>query len=341
HLHEALPQDGDPTLPQQRLISAKPAGLVPRDREAESRFERRILVGDVVTPVAIALLDAAGRHRVISRMLEAERDTGLEKALIDVRDAFARYVEFPAEFADVGDAARAHMRIADLDLARPAERMRGIRQIRSRQLFEQLPATWAHETEHRDAGRDVRDRAPRTRLRGDRLSQPSEVARLANRGSDDQILEFGRARNRQIRLDTAGVIEPLRVDDAADGHIEVRGRHAAKNAAGVRALYEEFCEARLIEQCDRALGRKTLIAARFEPVLPAIGIFILGLRTGRTVPVRPLPSRGLAHAGSGCDEPVVQHRAPRTACAAVLVIRPMHRIEKSQRLDGPVMQVAT
>jgi hypothetical protein len=54
-------------------------------------------------------------------------------------------------------------------------------------------------------------------LRLDRAPQPGEVARLANRGSHDQIFLSAGARDRQIRLDAAGVVEPLRIDDAADG----------------------------------------------------------------------------------------------------------------------------
>ncbi len=43
---------------QQRFAADEAAGFVELDREAEPGLERRVLVGDVVAPVPVGLLDA-------------------------------------------------------------------------------------------------------------------------------------------------------------------------------------------------------------------------------------------------------------------------------------------
>ena len=70
-LHQALGAPGR-LLAQQRLTADEAAGFVPLDRESEARLQRRVLVGDVMAPVPVGLLDAQGVERVVARMHEPE-----------------------------------------------------------------------------------------------------------------------------------------------------------------------------------------------------------------------------------------------------------------------------
>ena len=104
-------------LRQQRVAADERHRLVERAREAEAGLERRVLVADVVPPVAIRLLEAQriegmepGERQPIARRLgdHVEHRPG----------ELGRDVQLEAELADVGDALRAHQRIAELDLLR-------------------------------------------------------------------------------------------------------------------------------------------------------------------------------------------------------------------------------
>ena len=66
----------------------------------------------------------------------------------DRQGELGRDVQLAAQLADVGDAVRAHQRIAELDLARGAEREGGVRQIGGRQRRQQIAALRAHDAEH-------------------------------------------------------------------------------------------------------------------------------------------------------------------------------------------------
>ncbi len=96
------------------------ARLVPGDAEAEAGGERVVLGADVVAPVAVALLGAAGVHGVVAGVGQPELPAGLDDPVEDVGRELGRDVELPAQLADIGDPAGADPGVADLQLARGA-----------------------------------------------------------------------------------------------------------------------------------------------------------------------------------------------------------------------------
>ena len=169
--------------------------------------------------------------------------------------------------------------------------------------------------------------------------EPGEVAGLGDGRGDHQIALLGEARDGEVGLDAAAFIEPLGVDDAAERHIHLAGREAVQHRAGVPTLHQIFGEAGLVEQGHIVAHRTALRARVLEPVLATVRIGVLLLDTGRCEPVGALPTRGLAHAGARGDQAVVQRRTPRATRRLVLVVRPVHGVEQTQRLDRTVAQI--
>ena len=277
---------------------------------------------------------------MIARVLETESRARLGETLEDIEHLLGRDVELPPELAHVGDAARAYARVADLDLARPTEGMGFVRQIGAGHRGQQRAALRTHHAEHGDARGDIGRGAVQRRVIVQVAGQPSEIAGLADRRSDDEVARLGEPRDGEVGLDAAAIVEPLRVDDAAHRHIHLAGREAVEHRTGVPALDEVLGEAGLVEERDIVAHRAALGARVLEPVLAAVGVFVLRLDAGWREPVRALPARGLAHAGARGDQAVVQRRAARAARRPVLVVRPVHRVEQPQRLDRAVAQVA-
>ncbi len=149
----------------------------------------------------------------------------------------------------------------------------------------------------------------------------------------------GLAGHRQVGLDGATIVEPLRVDDPPDRDGHVVGAHLVEHPLRVRSLHEELAERRQVEQTDALTDRLMLLPRVGEPVLSAVAVVVLGLDAVRGIPVGPLPAGHDAEAGTSLGQPVVQDRAPSAAGRLGLAVRPVHRVEQSQRLDRPVPQV--
>ena len=169
--------------------------------------------------------------------------------------------------------------------------------------------------------------------------EPGEVAGLRDGRGDHQIALFGKARDGEVGLDATAFVEPLCVDDATDRHIHLAGREAVQHRTGVPTLHDVFGEAGLVEQGHVVAHRTALGTRVLEPVLTAVRISVLRLDAGRREPVGPLPARGLAHAGPRGDQAVVQRRTPCATRRLVLVVRPVHGIEQTERLDRTVAKV--
>ncbi len=103
-------------------ITAQELALVPVDGETESGFDRGVLVGDVVTPVTHARLEAKRVHGVEAGMHETVFCTGLDDRVVDGTGIVVGDVQLPAEFADIAHAQREHGSTGDLDLSAPTER---------------------------------------------------------------------------------------------------------------------------------------------------------------------------------------------------------------------------
>ena len=163
---------------------------------------------------------------------------------------------------------------------------------------------------------------------------------MADGRSDDHEFIRGETRDGQVGFDAAVLIQPLRVDDAARGNIDVRARQTVQEGASVFTLHEEFREAGLVEQGDGIAHCEAFFAAVVEPVLAAIAVFVLRVGARRGIPVRAFPTSGLTHAGARGHETVVQRRAARATRGLVLVVRPVHGVQQAQRFHGAVVQIA-
>src|SRR4029077_15915512 len=122
----------------------------------------------------------------------------------------ARQVQLVTELADVADAMSSHVRHTDLDCALGCERERRIRDVIGGKGLQEGPSPRPHHSKTRLAARHVDCRT--SRLLGHATLEPSDIA--AKRGGTryDEKRRLRKARHRDIGLDAAAIIEPLRVN---------------------------------------------------------------------------------------------------------------------------------
>src|SRR5262245_64347125 len=122
-----------------------------------------------------------------------------------------RHVQFVTKLANIADAMGPYVGHADLERALCGERQCRIRDVVGGNCLEEDPSPWPHHAETRLAARHVDCGA--ARLLGDVTFEPGDIA--AKRGGT-RYGEKGclrQPRYRDVGLDAAARIQPLRVDD--------------------------------------------------------------------------------------------------------------------------------
>jgi len=121
------------------------------------------------------------------------------------------------------------------------------------------------------------------------------------------------ARQRHVRLDTAALIEPLRVDRAADRHVDVVGGHEVQRLDGVRPADQKLAVTGLVDEQRRVARRQALPLDLRKPRLQAEARLI-GNRGARPVVIqRDLPSDALPHDRAGGEQAIVHGQVPHLA----------------------------
>src|SRR5437763_10425383 len=322
----------------ERLEADEAPGLVPGDGKLQAGLERCVLVADVVAPVPIRLFHAQTVQGMVAREAQSEGLTGADDHVVYGLRELRGNVQLVAELSDVRDPAGPYPRVAQIDDPGCGERKRSSGTVRIRARRQQLAAARPHETEHRiRRGRVECDGA---RVLRNAAAQPGEIARVRRARGDDEECVLGLARDREVGLDAAALIQPLRIDDPADRHVDVIGADPSEHHRRIAAPEHELGERGLIEQAHPFTYRLVLPGRLSEPVLAAVAVFVTRLSPRGREPVRALEARHLSEAGPRCSEAVVQGRLAHPARGLGLPERPMHRIEQAERLDRALAQVA-
>ncbi len=249
-----------------------------------------------------------------------------------------RHVELPAELADIGQAAGAQPRMAEVDLAAGGEGEALVREILRRQALQQRPRVRPHQRQHRRGRGDVVEKD--ARALGQMAPQPGQVAALRDGEGHHHELGLGKPGDGDVGLDPAELVQPLGVDHPAHAHVDLVGADPVQPGAGIGAGDQVFDEAGLVEQ-RHVLGRvAAFLADRPEPARSAVGIFHLVPVAGRAEEARPFPARRLGHPGAGRQQPVVERAAADAAGGLELAVRPVHVEEQPQRLGRALGEVA-
>jgi hypothetical protein len=163
-LDETLGRDASSLGGEEGVASAEAAGLVPRDGKAEPDLEQAVGVIDVVTPVAVALLQAQARQRLEPDPAQSEGLARAQKYVVDVGGHLRRDGEFIAEFPDVSDPGAGGHGIPEVDRADAPEAQGSVADIGVRCRGEDFARAWTLKAEHRQARGDVgRGRLPPAR----------------------------------------------------------------------------------------------------------------------------------------------------------------------------------
>ena len=324
-------------LPQQRVAADETARFVELHREPQTRFQRRVLVGDVVAPVPVGLLDAQRIQRVVTGMDQAQSVSGSRDFIVNAGGELGRDIQFPAQFTDESDARGAHPGIAQFNLPAVRKPERLVRQVLRRQRLQQLARVGPHHGYYAHGRGHVGEH---TAGAGGNMSfQPVKIAHFRGRGRDDQETVLLQARHRQVRLYPSILVQPLGVDDAAGPYVNVIGAHVVQRPRRVRSFQAVLGEGRLVEQGNVFAHRAVLRRRIFEPVLAPVAVFVPGFYARRSVPVRPLPAGSLAVAGAGGLQALVERRFAYAAGAFILAVGVVPGIEQAQALGHAFAQV--
>ena len=91
-------------LPGNGVVADKPIRFVHVADEGQSAFQRGVLVADVVAEVDEFLFDATGVKRMHSRHFQPVGFAVAHQPVESVTRLIHRQVDFPAQFADIGNA---------------------------------------------------------------------------------------------------------------------------------------------------------------------------------------------------------------------------------------------
>ena len=169
--------------------------------------------------------------------------------------------------------------------------------------------------------------------------QPMEITHLRGAGGNNQKFFLPRPGYRQVRLDTTPFVEPLGIDRAVHGHINLIGTDLVQHCQGVPARHLKFGKRGLFEQRHAFSHRFVFSGPVLEPILSAITVFILRRGFAGRIPIRPLPPRRLAKTGAGPDQTVMQGRFPHAPTGAVLIERPMRGVEQAKAFTDAFAQI--
>ncbi len=159
------------------------------------------------------------------------------------------------------------------------------------------------------------------------------------RARHDHEPVLGKPRDCQVRLDATAIIQPLRVDNLANGNIDVVGADVIEVLRCVFSFDKELTEGRLIKKHHVTLQPVGLELRAGEPVLPSVGIGVLWLHAITGIPVRPFVTIHLSEHGAQFLGLSIERRTPDAARRFGLPVRPVHGIEKPQRLRDTLADV--
>ena len=162
--------------------------------------------------VAVALLHPQAAQRLEPRVPQAHRPPGLHQPVVHVNGLLGRDVQLVAELAQVGDPDAEHPREPDVDLGRPAERERLVGHVNRGDAGQQFPRPRALDVDLRVARRHVRDEGVRV---ADVAAQPGFRVPVRGVGGDHPEPVVGELGHREVGLQRAAGVEPLRIGDPA------------------------------------------------------------------------------------------------------------------------------
>ena len=141
---------------------------------------------------------------MITSQLQIVDDPGCGECLEHVGGEFARYIEFPAELADVRHTQCGCRCVANLDLLRRAERERFVTQVGVGHRLEEGARVRTHDRQRGVCRGHVSSH--NGTVGWQILGKPIEVASLGGRGGHYEELSFAGASHGQVSLDAASFV---------------------------------------------------------------------------------------------------------------------------------------
>ena len=161
------------------------------------------------------------------------------------------------------------------------------------------------------------------------IFQPMKVPHLRGRRSNNKKFILPYPGHRQISFNSATVVQPLCVDCAPYGYVNLVSADTVQDRNRIPTSHLKLGKGSLIKKTNPFPHSPMLFGRLLKPVLAAITVFVRGRCFARAVPISPFPARCLAKTGTGCPQTVVQWRFSCAPGCLVLVKGPMHRIEQT------------
>ena len=198
----------------------------------------------------------------------------------------------------------------------------------------------ALDREHRVARGHVGDRDVRVLRKCRRIQVSTWRCTVSEHTTRNSCSDFRRVMVRSASIPPA--VRPLRVDDAADGYVDVVAAQPIEGHERVPSLHDELRHEGHVHQ-DHVLPAGPVLFRRpyRRPVLPppAVGSVTSAFSPCRRVPVGDLPTRRLHEAGAGLGQAIVEDVALHVAGRLERVVREVDLVHLADDLDGAIPAV--
>ena len=206
-------------LTAERFPAQKATWLIHRHRKPQPGLKRIVVRRHIMTPMAVPFFKSQRVHGMKTRQAKAKGFSGLHQRIVNRQGFSPRHIKFPAELAHVGDAQRQYAGPGHFNLLSGREGEFGVRPTRCRDRGQTRAGVRAHHAQHGVIARHIFNLD--AGLGPQVPSEPSGVPGARCGGAHHPEAVFREPGDGQIGLDPALRIEPRRVDDSPNVHIDV------------------------------------------------------------------------------------------------------------------------
>ena len=249
---------------------------------------------DVRSPCPISLFQSQAFDGPVASIDQPHISACFHDDVVHGGGRFHRQMQFPTQFAHIGDPQGHHLTAGDTNAAPRGKGKLFVGYVGGGDSLQNRTSMGTHQCEYRIGRRDVHQL--RVQRRRDGGLDPMKVVSHKPCTGDDVELIMGHSGHGEVALDSACVVEHLGVGDGPHRLVHVVGAQPVECRQRVGPLQHEFGEGGLIEQRHRLTSSKMLAANGGKPVGTLVRVPIMWCLAPACIsePVGALPAHLLA-----------------------------------------------
>ena len=242
--------------------------------------------------MAKPLFDAARIHHMHPAQFQPHISARCVQRLENMSRHIRRNIDLPTQLSDVRHPVNPCQAHANLDRLRRAKGVHIIAKIRGRDGLQKLACLGAHHGQHTFARCHIgNDHAVIAHM----PFQPGLVRQPCRSRGHHQIRRLAQPGDCHIGLDTAAIIQKLRIDDLSFGHVILPASHIVQKGAGIWPFDAQLAKGRHVVHRQTAANGTVFFGHVFKEILPFPAVFIFRRLTFAGKPIGPFPPRKFTH----------------------------------------------